>query len=205
MIFMLYVVGSTPQGMVGPIISDDGRWLWNGKEWIPNPSRHTNLPHPPMPLPMPTHNAQQSATGKKVSHSKSPIPVGVGVIFVLHEVLVVLTGLLMIFLGTAFGEVGGEEGDAEMASLGVLSGMSGVISILVGLLGIYAGVMIALRKKIGVYIAWFSLAISTILTLWLNSRIGEGTVDWASLIWVAFMCLIVSLPLIIPNASRHME
>ena len=202
---MLYFARGAPRRMGGPIISEDGRWLWNGKEWIPNPSRHTNLPHPPMPLPIPTHNAQQSATEKEVSHSKSPIPVGVGVIFVLWQLLVTLTGFMMIFLGTAFGEVGGEEGDAEMASLGVLSAMSGVIIILVGLLGVYAGVMIALRKKTGVYFAWFSMVFYAILASALNSKIGGDSVDWVALIWVAFYCFIVSLPLIIPSASRHME
>jgi len=35
-----------------PIISDDGRWLWNGKEWVPNPPKVT-APPPPMPSPMP--------------------------------------------------------------------------------------------------------------------------------------------------------
>jgi len=32
--------------MAGPTISDDGRWLWNGKEWVPNHSPPTNPPNP---------------------------------------------------------------------------------------------------------------------------------------------------------------
>ena len=30
-----------------PIISDDGKWLWTGNEWIPNPQKEREIPPPP--------------------------------------------------------------------------------------------------------------------------------------------------------------
>jgi hypothetical protein len=45
--------------MADPIISDDGRWLWDGKEWIPNPPKVTPTP-PPMTSPNPPMNQSQS-------------------------------------------------------------------------------------------------------------------------------------------------
>ena len=41
--------------MVGPIVSDDGRWVWSGVEWIPNQEKTApsspSKPLPPMPPP----------------------------------------------------------------------------------------------------------------------------------------------------------
>ena len=45
--------------MADPIISDDGRWLWGGKEWVPNPPEVTPTP-PPMASPNSPVNQSQS-------------------------------------------------------------------------------------------------------------------------------------------------
>ena len=43
--------------MTGPIISDDGRWMWDGQKWNPVPPK---TPPPPMPLPKPHPNLSNS-------------------------------------------------------------------------------------------------------------------------------------------------
>ena len=57
--------------MAGPIISDDGRWLWNGKEWVPNPPKVTPPP-PPTPSPIPQPNVSNLQTNSAPSQIQQP-------------------------------------------------------------------------------------------------------------------------------------
>ena len=132
--------------------------------------------------------------------SKSSLPIVVGVMFCLAQGLGILGGLAMVMGGALIGGIGGEE---AAAAAGVVAGIGVLILILSGV-GVWAGVMIAQRKKLGIYIAWGLLAASTVFSI-LTTILGEMPFDWASNACNGICALFVALPLMISSASQHME
>ena len=70
--------------------------------------------------------------------------------------------------------------------------------------GIWAGVLIAQRKKLGVKIAWGLIAAGTVLSI-LGSVLGETSIDFVGIGCNGICALFVGLPLMISSASQHME
>jgi len=131
---------------------------------------------------------------------KSSLPIVVGVIFCLAQGLGILGGLAMVFGGALLGGIGGEE---AAAAAGIVAGIGVVILALSGV-GIWAGVLIAQRKKLGVKIAWGLIAAGTILNI-LGSVLGETSIDFLGIGCNGICALFVGLPLMISSASQHME
>tara|TARA_Y100001968_G_scaffold123793_1_gene112806 strand:- start:32 stop:532 length:501 start_codon:yes stop_codon:yes gene_type:complete len=135
-----------------------------------------------------------------VTGQKSSLPIIVGVIFCLAQGLGILGGLAMVFGGALIGGIGGEE---AAAAAGIVAGI-GVLILLLSGTGIWAGVLIAQRKKMGVKIAWGLIAAGTILSI-LGSVLGETSIDFVGLGCNGICALFVGLPLMISSASQHME
>ena len=135
-----------------------------------------------------------------VAGQKSSLPIIVGVIFCLAQGLGILGGLAMVFGGALIGGIGGEE---AAAAAGIVAGI-GVLILLLSGTGIWAGVLIAQRKKMGVKIAWGLIAAGTILSI-LGSVLGETSIDFVGLGCNGICALFVGLPLMISSASQHME
>ena len=132
--------------------------------------------------------------------SKSSLPIVVGVIFCIAQGLGILGGLAMVFGGALLGGLGGDE--AAMVG-GVFAGLGVLILILSGV-GIWAGVMIAQRKKLGVHVAWGLIGAGVLLSI-LSSFLGEMPIDFATIGCNGICALFVGLPLMISSASQHME
>lgn len=144
----------------------------------------------------------QGFAGQQVMmvEQKSSLPIVVGVIFCLAQGLGILGGLAMVFGGALIGGIGGEE---AAAAAGIVAGI-GVLILLLSGIGIWAGVLIAQRKKLGVKIAWGLIAAGSILSI-LGSVLGEAPIDFVSLGCNGICALFVGIPLMISSASQHME
>ena len=132
--------------------------------------------------------------------SKSSLPIVVGVMFCLAQGLGILGGLAMVMGGALIGGIGGEE---AAAAAGVVAGIGVLILILSGV-GVWAGVMIAQRKKLGVHVAWGLIGAGIALSI-LASVLGETSIDWGGVGCNGICALFVGLPLMISSASQHME
>ena len=135
-----------------------------------------------------------------VMQSPSSLPTVVGVLFAISQVLGILGGLAMVFGGALIGGIGGEE---AAAAAGIVAGIGALILLLSGA-GMWGGVMIAQRKKLGIHIAWGVIAAGSVLSI-LASVLGETPIDVAGLGCNGICALFVALPLMISSASQHME
>jgi len=135
-----------------------------------------------------------------IVESPSSLPVVVGVLFALYQVLGILGGLAMVLGGALVGGLGGD----EAAAAGGIIAVIGVVILIISAVGIWAGVLIAQRKKLGVQIAWGLIVVGSVLSI-LGSILGEVPIDFLGLGCNGICALFVALPLMISSASQHME
>jgi hypothetical protein len=136
--------------------------------------------------------------------TKSSLPVVVGTLFAIYSVLPILGGLFMLIGGALLGGFGAETGDDETTGLGMVVAVLGLLILIIGVVGVSGGVLIAQRKRLGVYIAWGTLGIGMVLSIVLTTL--EGIQPDIFTISVNSICaLFVALPLMISSASQHME
>ena len=136
--------------------------------------------------------------------AKSPLPPVVGVTFSLLSGLVTLLGLLLLLIMADFalepGWWGSEEDRQQMEH--VLLALS-LFVILTGTLGVLAGILIARRRRIGVYIAWGMCIFASLPTL-LTVVTSEIPPDLISLAINASCAFWVGIPLMVSSARIHM-
>lgn len=148
---------------------------------------------------------QVSPTGQVIIYQeKSSIPAVVGVLFSLSQVLTILAGVALLGLGAIFVGFAGEVGDDEVATEAGLVAVFGALIVILGLVGIIAGVLIAQRKKFGIHLAWGLLG-GTVLLTFLNSVINDFSFDWTTPLCNGICAVWVGLPLMIESARVHME
>ena len=135
-----------------------------------------------------------------IVESPSSLPVVVGVLFALYQVLGILGGLAMVLGGALVGGLGGD----EAAAAGGIIAVIGVVILIISAVGIWAGILIAQRKKLGVQIAWGLIVVGSVLSI-LGSILGEVPIDFLGLGCNGICALFVALPLMISSASQHME
>jgi hypothetical protein len=110
----------------------------------------------------------------------------------------------MLIGGALLGGFGAETGDDETTGLGMVVAVLGLLILIIGVVGVSGGVLIAQRKRLGVYIAWGTLGIGMVLSIVLTTL--EGIQPDIFTISVNSICaLFVALPLMISSASQHME
>jgi len=136
--------------------------------------------------------------------TKSALPVVVGVIFCIFQVFSLFGGLLLLLGGALIGGLGAEAGDSDVADAGAIVGGMGVMLLVMGIIGIYSGVMIAQRKKLGVQMAWGLLGLGAILSIG-TSVMLEQPIDPTILGCNGICAVLVGLPLMVGSASQHME
>ena len=135
-----------------------------------------------------------------IVQNPSSLPIVVGVIFCLFQGLGILGGLAMVMGGAFLGGIGGEE---AVAAAGIVAGI-GVLFLILSCVGIWAGVMIAQRKKLGVHVAWGLIGVSVVLSF-AASVLGGTSIDYGGIGCNGICALFVGLPLMISSASQHME
>ena len=139
-----------------------------------------------------------------IYETKSSIPVVVGVLYAIYQIIPILGGLALLFGGVFLGGLGAESGDDEVTGAGAVVAAIGLLILIIGAVGIWAGVLMAQRKKLGVYIAWGTLGLGAGLSIVLTSIEGL-TPDIFTLGCNGICALFVGLPLMVSSASQHME
>ena len=114
----------------------------------------------------------------------------------------ILGGLALLFGGVFLGGLGAETGDDEVTGAGAVVAAIGLLILLIGAVGIWAGVLMAQRRN-GVYIAWGTLAGRCPQHSFDDSK-GMAP-DIFTLGCNGICALLVGLPLMISSASQHME
>ncbi|MBN55193.1 MAG: hypothetical protein CMA79_02005 [Euryarchaeota archaeon] len=161
---------------------------------------------PPEAQVIQEQHAQTQTFGQPpvVYETKSSLPVVVGVLYAIYQVLPILGGLALLFGGAILGGIGAEYGDDEATGLGALAALFGLLILIIGAVGIWAGVLIAQRKKLGVHIAWGTIGLGAAFSIVLTTLEGM-TPDIFTLGCNGICALFVGLPLMVSSASQHME
>ena len=102
------------------------------------------------------------------------------------------------------GVLGAESGGDEVTGAGAVVAVIGLLLLIIGAVGIWAGVLMAQRKKLGVYIAWGTLGLGVVLSI-VSTTAQEIPPDIFTLGCNGICALFVGLPLMISSASQHME
>ena len=161
---------------------------------------------PPETQVIQEQHAQTQAFGQPpvVYETKSSLPVVVGVLYAIYQVLPILGGLALLFGGAILGGIGAEYGDGETTGAGAVVALIGLLILVIGAVGVWAGVLMAQRKKLGVHIAWGTLGLGAVLSIVLTTLEGM-TPDIFTLGCNGICALFVGLPLMVSSASQHME
>lgn len=161
---------------------------------------------PPETQVIQEQHAQTQAFGQPpvVYETKSSLPVVVGVLYAIYQVLPILGGLALLFGGAILGGIGAEYGDDEATGAGAVVALIGLLILVIGAVGVWAGVLMAQRKKLGVHIAWGTLGLGAVLSIVLTTLEGM-TPDIFTLGCNGICALFVGLPLMVSSASQHME
>ncbi len=80
----------------------------------------------------------------------------------------------------------------------------GVVMLIAAGVGIWAGVLMAKRKKLGIHVAWGLIGLGAVLSI-LTSIMGDMPIDVFTLGCNGVCALFVGLPLMVASASQHME
>jgi len=150
--------------------------------------------------------AQTQAFGQPpvVYETKSSLPVVVGALYAAYQVLPILGGLALLFGGAILGGIGAEYGADETTGFGAVVAVIGLLILIIGSVGVWAGVLVAQRKKLGVHIAWGTLGLGAVLSIVLTTLEGM-TPNIFTLGCNGICALFVGLPLMVSSASQHME
>ena len=161
---------------------------------------------PPETQVIQEQHAQTQVFGQPqvVYETKSPLPVVVGVLYAIYQFLPILGGLAFLFGGVFLGVLGAESGGDEVTGAGAVVAVIGLLLLIIGAVGIWAGVLMAQRKKLGVYIAWGTLGLGVVLSI-VSTTAQEIPPDIFTLGCNGICALFVGLPLMISSASQHME
>ena len=140
-----------------------------------------------------------------VYETKSSLPVVIGVLYAIYQILPILAGIAMLLFGGGFlGGLGAESGNSEVVGAGAVVAAIGLLIVIVGAVGIWAGLLMAQRKKLGVYIAWGTLGLGAVLSIVLTTMEGMDP-DIFTLGCNGICAVFVGLPLMVSSASQHME
>jgi hypothetical protein len=85
-----------------------------------------------------------------------------------------------------------------------LLAVGGLLFLIIGAVGIWAGVLMAQRKRLGVHIAWATIGLGAFLSILLTTLDGTSP-DILGLGCNAICAMFVGLPLMVSSASQHME
>ena len=174
------------------------------EEQIPNTEES-----PQVPMSTPVLGGQPTQTQpfmqtQVVYETKSSLPVVVGIFYAIYQILPILAGLGFLLGGAFFGGLGAEYDDSEATGIGAIMAGVGLFFLILGSVGIWSGVLIAQRKKLGVHLAWGTLGLGVVLSLIVTTLL-ETTPDIFTFACNGICALFVGLPLMISSASQHME
>ena len=137
---------------------------------------------------------------------KSPVPIIIGAIYSIFQVLGVLASLAILLGGALLAGFASEIGDGAAES-GILVTLLGVVMLALSCVGVYAGVLIIQYQKRGIHIALGLLAVGVVMDLIMNVAmefpVAEGLVGTLA---INGLCgVIVAIPLLVSGISEQMD
>lgn len=138
--------------------------------------------------------------------SKSPVPIIIGAIYSLFQVLALLGSLALVLGGALLAGFGSELGDGAVEG-GFLVTLLGLITLTLSAIGIYAGVLMIKYKKRGVHIALGLLVLGYVLQLPMNMAMDLPAFDGMGfgLVTNGLCGALVAIPLLVSSISEQMD
>jgi len=143
----------------------------------------------------------------EVQHAqRSPVPIIIGAIYSIFQVLGVLASLAVLVGGALLAGFASEIGDGA-AEAGILVTLLGAVMLALSCVGVYAGVLIIQYQKRGIHIALGLLVAGFVLNLVMNVASGvpvtQGLIG--SLASNGFCGALVAIPLLVSSISEQMD
>tara|TARA_B100001245_G_scaffold124870_1_gene92197 strand:- start:293 stop:823 length:531 start_codon:yes stop_codon:yes gene_type:complete len=137
---------------------------------------------------------------------RSAVPVIIGAIYSLFQVIAVLGSLAVLLGGALLASFASEVGEGA-AEAGILVTVVGVIMLAVSSVGVYAGILMIRYQKKGIHIALGLLALGVIMDLIMNIAwelpVAQGFVGTLAVNGIC--AAIVAIPLLVSGISEQME
>jgi len=137
---------------------------------------------------------------------RSAVPVIIGAIYSLFQVLAVLASLAILLGGALLAGFASDIGEGA-AEAGILVTLLGVVMLAVSSAGVYAGILMIRYQKKGIHIALGLLAVGVIMDLMmqvaLDIPVTEGLVG--SLASNGICAALIAIPLLVSSISEQME
>ena len=137
---------------------------------------------------------------------KSAVPVIIGAIYSLFQVLAVLASLAVVLGGALLASFADEVGP-DAAEAGTMVTVIGVLMLALSCVGVYAGILMIRYQKKGIHIALGLLAIGVVMNLIMNVAmelpVAEGL--GGSLAINGLCGALVAIPLLVSSISEQME
>ena len=137
---------------------------------------------------------------------RSVVPVIIGAIYSLFQVLGVLGSLAVVMGGALLASFADEVGP-DAAEAGIMVTVIGVLMLAVSCVGVYAGILMIRYQKKGIHIALGLLALGVVMELIMNVAmelpVADGLVG--SLATNGICAVLVAIPLLSAGISEQME
>ena len=138
--------------------------------------------------------------------SKSPVPIIIGAIYSLFQVIMLLGSLAIVLGGALLAGFASEIGEGA-AEGGFLLTLLGLVALTLSAIGIYAGVLMIQYKKKGINIALGLLVLGYVLNIPMNMAMDLPAFDGMgfSLVTNGLCGALVAIPLLVSSISEQMD
>ena len=137
---------------------------------------------------------------------RSAVPVVIGAIYSLFQVLGVLVSLAILLGGALLAGFAPEIGEGA-AEAGILVTLLGVVMLALSSLGVYAGILMIRYQKRGIHIALGLLALGVVMGVITNVAFEMSATDGlvGTVATNGICAVLVAIPLLVSGISEQME
>ena len=137
---------------------------------------------------------------------RSAVPVVIGAIYSLAQVLAVLASLAVLLGGALLASFASEVGEGA-AEAGIFVTILGVFMLVFSCVGVYAGILMIQYQKKGIHIALGLIAVSFVMDLIMSVALELPVTDGlaGSLVSNGVCAALVAIPLLVSGISEQME
>jgi len=137
---------------------------------------------------------------------RSAVPVIIGAIYSLAQVLGILASLAVLLGGALLASFASEVGP-EAADASIFVTILGAIMLALASVGLYAGILMIQYKKRGIHIALSLIAVGFVMNLIMNAAMELPVTDGlvGSLASSGVCAALVAIPLLVSGISEQME
>jgi len=137
---------------------------------------------------------------------RSKVPIVIGIIYSLAQVLGVLASLAVLLGGAMLASFAAAS-DVGSTEVGIMVTVVGVIMLAISGVGLYAGILMIQYKKKGIHIALGLIAVGFVVNLITGFLMGSPVTDGlvGSLATSGICAALVAIPLLVSGISEQME